>query len=117
MKVIYKNKNTKRLCEDEKYATKVLGKEVAIRLSHLMNIIEDFINLYDVYLLPQYRLHKLKGNRNREYSFVIHKQYKWRLIIYPCDIDGNILDSGDNEKEMLIKSVQVEVLEVSKHYD
>ena len=66
---------------------------------------------------PQYRLHALSQNRNYQYSFVIHKGYKWRLIVYPLDESGNILKDKSNEREMLSKAVMVEILEVSEHYD
>ena len=117
MKILYHNNKTERICNDFSKATKELGKDVAKKLFDLLNAIESFINLYDLYVLPQYRLHSLSGNRKNQYSFVIHKGSKWRLVIYPLDKDGNILSSGSNEKEMLIKAVIVEILEVSEHYD
>lgn len=117
MKITYRNKKTQELCENEKKAKKDLGSEVATKLMNLLNAIEEFLNLYDLYVLPQYHLHSLKGNRANQYSFVIKKGEKWRLIIYPLDNEGNLLTSSENEKEMLIKAVMVEILEVSEHYD
>ena len=117
MKISYSNKQTEKICEDLDKATKKLGKEIAIKLHMLLNAIESFSNLFDLYQIPQYRLHKLHADRKNQYSFVIDKRYKWRLIIYPLDSDGRLLVSGDNEKEMLIKAVMVEIVEVSEHYD
>lgn len=117
MKITYSNKKTENLCENTSKAVKVLGHDVAKKLADLLNAIESFPTLYDLYLFPQYRLHALGYNRANQYSFVIHKGSKWRLIIYPLDSDGNLLKAGNNEKEMLIKAVMVEVLEVSEHYD
>ena len=71
----------------------------------------------DVYSLPQYRLHALKGDRINQYSIVIYYSSKHRLIIYPLDKAGNILKSMENEKELFINSVMIEVLEVSEHYE
>ena len=117
MKIVYSNKKTEKLCEDFKKATKELGKDVSIKLMELLNAIESFVNLYDLFVLPQYRLHALHGDRANQYSFVIHKGSKWRLIVYPLDEDGKLLINEGNEKELLIKSVIVEIVEVSEHYD
>ncbi len=117
MKIIYSNSKTEKICEDNKRAVKVLGPEVAKKLSDLLNAIESFPTLYDLKGFPQYRLHSLGYNREYQYSFVIHKNYKWRLIVYPLDEQGQLLKDKSNEIEMLSKAVMVEVLEVSEHYD
>lgn len=117
MKIIYSNKKTEKLCSSFDKAVKTLNKDVATKLSDLLNAIEAFPTLLDLVGLPQYRLHALGHNREYQYSFVIHKGYKWRLIVYPLDENGNILKEKSNEKEMLSKAVMVEVLEVSEHYD
>ena len=117
MKIIYSNKKTERICEDYSKATKEFGKEVAMRLSALLNAIESFPTLLDLLGLPQYRLHALGFDREYQYSFTIHKGYKWRLIVYPLDENGKVLKDKSNEHEMLSKAVMVEILEVSEHYD
>lgn len=117
MKIIYSNKKTQKLCEDYKKATLELGRDVAKRLSDLITLIEAFPTLLDLLGFPQYRLHSLAQNRKNQYSFVIHKSYKWRLIVYPLDNDGNVLTKKDNEREMLSKAVMINILEVSEHYD
>lgn len=116
MKIIYSNKKTEKLCEDFNKAVKAFGKDVAIKLSDLLNAIEAFSTLYDLVVMPQFRLHALGQNRNYQYSFVIHKGYKWRLIVYPLDENGIVLKDKSNEKEMLTKAVMVEIVEVSEHY-
>ena len=117
MKIIYSNSKTERLCNDFKRASKELSKIVAEKLSDLLNAIEAFPTLLDLRGLPQYRLHSLGYNREYQYSLVIHKGSKWRLIIYPLDEEGNILKDKSNETTMLSKAVMVEILEVSEHYD
>lgn len=117
MKIIYSNKSTEKLCEDFNKACKVLNKEVANKLSDLLNAIEAFPTLLDMLGLPQFRLHALKQDRKHQYSFVIHKGYKWRLIVYPLDEEGKVLVDNADERKMLSKAVMVEILEVSEHYD
>ena len=117
MKIVYSNSKTERLCEDSKRAVKELGPDVARKLSDLLNAIESFPTLLDLKGLPQYRLHSLGYDREYQYSLVIHKGYKWRLIVYPLDEQGSLLKNKSNETEMLSKAVMVEILEVSEHYD
>lgn len=117
MKIAYRNKKTEKICTDFAKAVKELNRDVAIRLSDLLYAIESFPTLLDMMGLPQYRLHALGQNRQSQYSFVIHKGYKWRLIVYPLNDNGEILKDKSNEREMLSKAVMVEVLEVSEHYD
>ena len=117
MKITYSNNKTEKICSDYKKAVKELGSEVAERLSNLLNALESFPTLLDIKGLPQYRLHSLGYNREYQYSLVIHKGYKWRLIIYPLDEQGNLLTDKSNETEMLSKTVAIEIVEVSEHYD
>ena len=117
MKVIYHNKKIEDLCENFTKATKKLGKEVAEKLHKLMNLLESFTNLYDIKVLPTYRLHLLKGDRQNQYSITLSKGSKWRLILYPLDEDENVITDLRDEKAALIKSIKIEILEVSEHYE
>ena len=117
MKIIYSNSKTEKICNNHKKAVKDLGNEVARKLSDLLNAIESFPTLLDLKRMPQYRLHSLKGNRDNQYSLTIHRCYKWRLVIYPLDNEGNVLKDKSNESEMLSKAVMVDILEVSEHYE
>jgi plasmid maintenance system killer protein len=117
MKLIYSDKKTQSLCEDYKTAVKKLNKDVADKLMVLIQLLESFVALGDLSSLPQYRLHGLTGNRANQYSLVIRKGTKWRLIVYPLDENEQLLTDKSNEKEMLSKAVVVEVVEVSEHYD
>ena len=117
MKIKFKNKKTEKICSSLKEAQKLMGKDDAKRLMDLLNIIESFNNLYDLYNFPQYNLHPLKGDRKYQYSLKISKKTKWRLVIYPLDEQEQLLKEKTNEKEMLVKAVIIEVLEVSEHYE
>ena len=117
MQIIYSNNKVEKICTDNKKATKELGMVVAEKLNNLIVAIEAFPCLYDLYVMPQYRLHGLSGDRSNQYSFVLHKSSKWRLIVYPLDDSGEILKDKSNEKELLCKAVKIEILEVSEHYD
>ena len=117
MKLIYSTKQVEKNCNDSKEAIKKYGSIVGAKLIKLIIALESAINLYDISKLPQYRLHILKGNRKQQYSITIHKGSKYRLIIYPMDSDGNILTNLENEQTLLIKTVIIEIKEVSEHYE
>lgn len=117
MKLIYKNKKTEEICEDYKVAARKLGIDVARKLMLLVEYLKSAECLAESLELIQYRLHALSGNRKYQYSFVIHKGSKWRLIIYPLDVNEKLLTDKTNEREMLLKAVIIEILEVSEHYD
>lgn len=117
MKIIYHNAKTQKLCEDPNRSKKELGEIVATKLQILLFAIESLPNLFDLMAIPQFRLHALKGDRTNQYSLVIHKGSKWRLIIYPLDKNGLLVRNNGDEKKTLLESVIVEVLEVSEHYD
>ncbi len=117
MKIIYNNNKTERLCEDTKRAVKELGNDVAMKLSSLITLLKSANNLHDLSIAPQFRLHALKGNRIHQYSFVIHKGSKWRLIVYPLDQNDCVLTDNSNETAMLQNAVAVKIMEVSEHYE
>ena len=117
MKLIYRDKKTQKICEDYKTAVKNLNKDVADKLMALIQLLESFTALIDLRGFPQYRLHALSNNRSNQYSLVIRKGTKWRLIVYPLDENEQLLVDKSNEGEMLSKAVVVEIVEVSEHYD
>lgn len=117
MEIIYHNKKVEELSLDIKKAIKKLGKDVAENLHKLINLLESFSNLYDISMFPRYRFHLLKGDRKGQYSITLSKSSKRRVILYPLDEDGKIIIDFSNEKCALIKSIKVEIMEVSQHYE
>ena len=117
MKLIYKTKKVEECCNNSKSATRNYGSEIGKKLIDLIVALESAPCLYDISRLPQYRLHALKGKRKNQYTITIHRSSKYRLIIYPMDEDGNILKSMENEKELLVKTLMIEIVEVSEHYE
>ena len=117
MTIKYSNKKVMEICTDSKAATKLLGAVVYRKLFALIYSLEEANNLSFLMHMSRYRLHQLVGDRKDQYSLVIHSSSKYRLIIYPMDSDGNIIEAKENENERLIQTVMVEILEVSEHYD
>ena len=117
MKLVFKSNKLEKECTDIKIAVKKYGFDVGRKLIDLINYLEEAENLLDVSKLPQYRLHQLKGDRKYQYSIIIFKPSKYRLILYPLDEDNNIMKSMDNENLMFIKCIVIKIMEVSEHYE
>ena len=117
MNVVYKNKKTEKECNNINEAMRKYGNELGKALLKLINLLENADNLKDISMMPQYRLHKLKGNRIDQYSITILKSSKYRLIIYPLDENNNIMYSRDNENLMFISCIKIQIEEVSEHYE
>ena len=115
MKVLYKNKKIKNLCTNEKNAIKTFGTEVAIKLFNTINLLENTKNLKDILVLPQYKLHLLKGNMQGIFSMYLWRKTGFRLLLIPLDENEKIVKA--KEMSLYITTVCVEILEVSKHYE
>ena len=115
MKILYKNSKIEKICTNEKEAVRKLGHEVSIKLFAVLNLIKASRNLKDILVLPQYKLHALKGNREGEYSIYLGRTTGFRLILIPLDENEKVITS--NDLSIYTISVCVEIVEVSKHYE
>ena len=116
MEIVFKNKKLEEVCLNTKKSIQKYGDKGGKKLSMLISAICAADNLLDIYLMPQYRMHALVGDRKKQYSLVISKSSKYRLIVYPLDENNNIMISGDNENLMMKTCVMIEIVEVSDHY-
>ena len=114
MKIIYKNKKIEKICLDQKNMTKLYGDMVAKKLNSALIALEAASNLYDIYKLPQYNLHKLRGNLDGIYSMYLGNT-GFRLLIIPLDKNEEVIKSDD--MSIYTMCVCVEIWEVSKHYE
>ena len=115
MEIIYSNKKDQKICEDSRYATKKIGALPARNLAMLMGAIMSSTDLSDIAVMPQFRLHQLKGDKKDRYSFSIDRQN--RVEFYPLDEHRNILKSGTNEKEMYKKTRYIQITGITNHYE
>ena len=117
MLIEYSTNKVFKLCTDKKCAIKSLGFEVGVRLRKLIELLDSSSCLLDILEIPMYRLHALKGNRKNQYSIVIWFNSKYRLIIYPKDINDNILVNNGDELLLFKNTKKIKIMEVSKHYE
>lgn len=98
------------MCENPSYnkeLVKKYGSDVAERLPRRIKELKAFDNLSDVPVAPPFRRHKLSGNLKGLFAVSITNQY--RLIFR--QIDNNIII------EDLKEIKEIEIMEVSKHYE
>ena len=110
MELTYKNEKLKKLCEDPKYnkeLVKKYGSDVAKKLPQRIQELKSFNSLNDVPVTLPFRRHKLDGKREGEFAINITNQY--RLIFKQKD--NNIII------EDLREIKEIEIMEVSKHYE
>lgn len=110
MLLTYKNDKLKNLCENPNYnkeLAKKYGIEVARKLPRRIKELKAFASLNDVPTNPPFKRHKLTGNRRNQFAVNITNQY--RLIFK--QIENNIII------EDLKQIKEIEIMEVSKHYE
>ena len=114
MLIYFSSKKVEKLCCNQKESLKKLGPIISIKLIKIVGLLKELKCLNEVVLIPSLRFHKLKGDRQNQYSITISKDSPYRLILIPIDIDTKQNKLNSKEFETIVK---IEILEVSKHYD
>ena len=110
MELTYKNDKLQKLCEGANYnkeLVKKYGVEVAKKLPKRIKELKAFNSLNDVPTSLPYKRHKLNGDLKERFAVNITGQY--RLIFRQKE--NNIII------EDLRKIREIEIMEVSKHYE
>ena len=110
MELTYKNETLRKLCEDKNYQKELIkkyNKEVAHKLPKRIKELKAFNSLAEIPQTLPYRRHKLKGKLKNYFAINITSQY--RLIFRQKE--NNIII------EDLRKIKEIEIMEVSKHYE
>ena len=110
MKLTYKTNKLQKLCEDpssNRELVKKYGAEVANKLPRRIKELKAFNSLNDVPPSLPYRRHKLSGDLKDCFAVNITGQY--RLIFRQKE--NNIIT------EDLREIKEIEIMEVSKHYE
>ena len=110
MELTYKNEKLKELCENPKYnkeLVKKYGSDVAKKLPQRIKQLEAFNSLNDIPINPPFRRHKLSGDREGKFAINITNQYR---LIFRQKENNIIIEDLREIKE-------IEIMEVSKHYE
>ena len=116
IQIQYKNSKLEKLCHNFSKAQKELNVNVAEKLIALIKLLERAECLNDIYMLRQYNLHPLQGDRKGQIALDLGRKLGFRLIIIPLDEDGNM--SVEKELQKVLKTTNIILVwEVSKHYE
>lgn len=110
MELTYKNDKLRKMCEEPKYNKELIKKygiDVAKKLPQRIKELKAFDCLNDVPSTLPFRRHKLSGDLKEHFAVNINGQY--RLIFRQKD--NNIII------EDLKEIKEIEIMEVSKHYE
>lgn len=110
MKLTYKTDKLQKLCEDNNYnkeLVKKYGVDVANKLPKRIKELKAFNSLNDVPTSPPYRRHKLSGDLKELFAVNITGQYR---LIFRQKENNIIIEDLREIKE-------IEIMEVSKHYE
>ena len=110
MELTYKNDKLRKMCEEPKYNKELIKKygiDVAKKLPQRIKELKAFDCLNDVPSTLPFRRHKLSGDLKEHFAVKINGQY--RLIFRQKD--NNIII------EDLKEIKEIEIMEVSKHYE
>ena len=117
MKIMYKNKDTERICTDLKYANKKMNTYGRDLLGKI-NLIKNMLSFEEVMVYSPFHCHRLQGGLKDFWSLDVKgRKCQWRIIVAPVDEDGNIVKANDrfNNISKTLNIILIE--EVSKHYE
>ena len=110
MELTYKTNKLQNLCEDpacRKELVKKYGAEVANKLPRRIKELKAFNSLNDVPTSLPYKRHKLNGDLKEHFAVNITRQYR---LIFRQKENNIIIEDLREIKE-------IEIMEVSKHYE
>ena len=111
MKVRYKDKKIREICENQKKAIKRYNKIIAEKLIFSIEFLKNSNSLKDVADYTNFRLHELKYDRKGQFAIDLGKTTGYRLII------EHITVNRKNETISYESINIVEIVEVSNHYE
>ena len=98
MEVIFRTRQLQRNYRDFARAARQWGPVVGREFINCIDILESTTDIQEVYRIPSFRLHPLRGTMSSKLS--IYLTGRWRLIV----------TEGDMAQSIIIE-------EVSNHYD
>lgn len=110
MKLTYKTEKLRKLCEDpnfNKELVKKYGSDVANKLPRRIKELKSYNSLNDIPTFLPWKRHKLSGNWKEHFAVNINGQYR---LIFRQKENNIIIEDLREIKE-------IEIMEVSKHYE
>ena len=107
MKIYFKTKKLMRVCSEKKTSVKAVGAKNSQRLLQRMMELKAADTLNDVSNLPPARCHELSGNRKRQFSVDINRNY--RLLFISANNPTPEKNDGGLDKSRI---TEIEIIEI-----
>ncbi len=105
MKIYFKTRKLEKVCNKKKESVKAIGAENSRRLQQRMMELKAADTLNDISNLPPARCHELLGNRKRQFSVDIDRNY--RLLFISANDPTPEKDDGGLDKKRI---TEVEII-------
>lgn len=102
---------------NERELIKIYGKNTGTGIVKVIGAIVSANNAYDLYCVPQFKMHLLKGERRGVYSLSPDNKSRWRILIKCIDENGTFVKPYGDEKTFLKKIKKISIERISNHYD
>ena len=107
MKIYFKTKKLEKVCSKKKESVKAVGDKNSQRLLQRMMELKAADTLNDISNLPPARCHELSGNRKRQFSVDINRNY--RLLFISANDPTPEKDDGGLDKNRI---TEIEIIEI-----
>ena len=107
MKIYFKTKKLEKICSKKKESVKAVGDKNSQRLLQRMMELKAADTLNDISNLPPTRCHELSGNRKRQFSVDINRNY--RLLFIPANNPTPEKNDGGLDKNRI---TEIEIIEI-----
>ncbi len=107
MKIYFKTKKLEKICSRKKESVKAVGDKNSRKLLQRMMELKAADTLDDISNFPPARCHELSGNRKRQFSVDINRNY--RLLFISANDPVPEKDDGGLDKNRI---TEVEIIEI-----
>lgn len=115
VKILYKNAAVEKQFSSKYKKFWKYPQQVKRKLEAAENYIINAESLQDIVNYPPFHFHKLRGNRDGEWSIYLGNT-GYRVTMIPCDKDGKEILEGDIIAQCKFIKI-VCITEVSNHYE
>jgi len=107
MKIYFKTRKLEKVCSKKKESVKAVGAKNSQRLLQRMTELKAADTLNDISNLPPARCHELSGNRKRQFSVDINRNY--RVLFISANNSMLEKDDGGLDKNRI---TEIEIIKI-----
>ena len=118
MEVLFENQKIQDEYYNSRYIQKKYGYIFSVGLEKMLGAIDAATCAYDIKVLPQFRMHLLKGNLKGFYSLSPdNKKTKWRVPAKCLDESNKERVPDNNEAKLLKETKKLRLYKIGDYHD